>query len=410
MNSTHHNVCFVGQAIKGLISSQTKAEASPFEFRIADTVVQFQKDWDLIVPPQSIIHSSSCLIFEHSSSQNIRYRYAMAYHDGKPVLATCYQLVKIKPSNIHKNIENEFLRFATNTFLSLHDIQLLVVGNVFREESASSYHASVLPGKKTDELLQYLLEKIREKECASAILYKETDDEFGPSHKSLKLDDDISMVLEIRKNWLKWEDYIQDLTKKYAARAKKIMASANDLQTKDLQLEEIEANKTVLQGLYEQVTQKQEFVFGTLTENYWSAQREVHKDRFSIKAVFLNDKMVAFMSFFSRENELEVHYVGIDYACNQNYPLYFYLHFLAVQEAINGKKQRLLMGRTSLEAKAILGCTPIYHYSHLQFYNSLFECAYGALRKSMVETENWKTRNPLRVPEPQELLQSTQQA
>lgn len=371
----------------------------PFEFRIADSVRQFQKDWDSLVPESSIIHSKFCLVHEQACDPSIQYRYVIAYQEGRSVFATCFQLIRLKTDSIKKPIENEFLRFATHTLLSLHDIRLLVVGNVFKEENANQYHFSLLSETQTKELLLYSIETVKDKECTAAILWKEMPSDFPAPVKSLKLEEDISMVLEIRAKWLKWDDYLLDLTKKYAARAKKIMTSCKDIQLKDLSLEEIEQNKSILQDLYEQVINKQGFVFGTLNENYWSAQKAAHKDHFHIKGLYLDGKMAAFMSTFNNQEELEVHYVGIDYQINQNIPLYFYIHFLALQEAIGSKKKRLLMGRTSLEAKAILGCSPVFHHTYIQFHHSLFDCAYGAIRKFMIETENWKTRSPLRSQE-----------
>jgi hypothetical protein len=391
--------CLIGKALDSLGICHIRKESNFYDIRIADSILQFQMDWDSLLPAHHSLRSAISRVYESSSSDGVSYRYAIAYEGQKPVMCAAFQLISIRPENLQLPLKNEFVKYATKLMLNLHDIKLLVGGNVFREKLTAQYYA---PDKVTEEEANQILAKftdlISNKECVSAVIMKDLSSAMAlPEGKFEKLEGDISMEMELDPNWISLGDYISSLSKKYAARAKKILGAVQDVETRELNEGDVMANKAILYSLYKQVIERQSFLFGELNEDYFVALKRLKGDDFVVKGLFLHGKLVAFCTYFHHPLELEVHYVGIDYTFNTTHQLYFYMHFLLLEEAILKKKQSLLMGRTSLEAKAILGCKPLYNNTFLAFKNPLAEGLFGYFRKDTSEPDNWKTRNPMKT-------------
>ncbi len=373
---------------------------------VANSIQKLQNEWDTFVPNSHSLSSANLSLYESVSPKNITYRYAIVYQESKPVFCAAFQVVRIKPENLRNPQKNKFLKCATDLMLNLHEILILVSGNVFKDGSSSLYFRdNELSAKEANDLLAKCIEQIEDKDCIAAIMLKDFPDALVPPNlsKQIKLEDDILMSLEIDPKWNSLNDYITALSKKYAARAKKILNSAAEIEVKELSLEEIGSHQKDLHTLYCQVLSRQSFCFGKLNEDYFTILKSRFGESFSIKGLFLNGKLVAFCSYFLNETKLDVHYVGIDYEFNQTHNLYFYIHFLVLQDAIILKMQTLEMGRTTLEAKAILGCKPHYNNTYISFKNSLAECCYNYFSKNLSESDSWKTRNPLKTIASQEL-------
>jgi hypothetical protein len=407
LNSTASDHCLISKTLVKLGFGKSKKEESSFSINVFNSIAPIQADWDALVPSNHPLSSACYQIYESTSPSSISYRYAIVYHSQKTVMCVAFQVVRVKPENLRPPQMNEFLKYATHLMLNMHEILLLVCGNVFKDGLAGFYYQ--LEGLSTDqasELLTKCIEQVDKQEGLSAIMLKDLPNNGFNTPNLLKierLEDDISMFMDINPLWKSLDDYQADLSKKYVARAKKILASASDIEVKEMGLGDIEANKKTLHTLYAQVLKHQAFTFGALKEDYFVEVKKHYGDAFSLKGLYLNGKLVAFFSTITHANELEVHYIGMDYAFNHSHNLYFYIHFLVLQQAIEQKKASLDMGRTSLEAKAILGCKPRYNATYISFKNSLAECSYGYFKKNLSESDSWKTRNPLKEVTPLQL-------
>ncbi|MBC7389373.1 MAG: hypothetical protein H7329_09195 [Opitutaceae bacterium] len=397
MNSTFFE-CPISKALNclGLFTEEEKDE----NIVILNTLANHAVDWDQLIPKNHYLSSESCLANEKSYPKNIKALYAIIYKDKKPVFCSKFQDVRITSENIRKHKRGEFVRIATNLVLNIYELNLLVCGNVFKDGLTGFYYDhSVFNIEEANAALLKAIEKITRKECFSGVMLKDVPNGFGfaNDNRNFSFDNDISMNMDILPEWNSLEDYQKDLSKKYAARAKKILLSASEVIVRDFPLSDILNYTSELHNLYKQIIKHQSFVFGTLEENYFEEMKKAFPHSYSVKGMFLDNKLVGFYSTFENTNELEVHYVGIDYTFNSSHNLYFLIHFLTLKEAIEKRKSYLNMGRTSLEAKAILGCLPKYNNTFIHFLNPLAEKAFHYFKQNLSESDNWKTRNPLKV-------------
>jgi hypothetical protein len=392
--------CLIGKTLNQLGICTTELKPDSFEIQLASHIAEVKNKWDKLVPNAHFLSSSLYEIYEQCSPQHIQYRYALVTNEDNFVFCAAFQLVEIKTEHLKARQKNDFLQYATQLMLNMQEISLLVCGNVYKENLAGFYyHSQFLNQDQAIEMLHNCIEAVNKNENCAAILLKDLPSYFQPKSnlKAQKLEDDISMEMPISPLWKSLQDYRAALGKKYAARAKKILLSGTEIVVKEMDLEEIKVHKSTLHALYSQVVHRQPFAFGTLGDSYFELLKKQLGDTFRLKGLYLHEKLIAFYSTFENGSEWEVHYIGIDYAYNQSHHLYFYIHFLVLEEAILKGKNRLSLGRTSLEAKAILGAVPHYNTTYLFFKNTLAECAFGYFKKNLSESESWKTRHPLKA-------------
>ena len=97
-------------------------------------------------------------------------------------------------------------------------------------------------------------------------------------------------------------------------------------------------------------------------------------------------------------DSFDMFYIGFDYARNSELQLYFNILFFSIEQAIQFRKPQLILGRTALEAKARVGCLPIYLNTFLHIPNSLLSRIVGGLQNKLGESgSEWEQRHPFKA-------------
>jgi hypothetical protein len=93
-----------------------------------------------------------------------------------------------------------------------------------------------------------------------------------------------------------------------------------------------------------------------------------------------------------------MNYIGLDYSYNQSLQLYFNLLFNCIQNAIAKRCSSLVLGRTALEAKAIVGCAPEAKYGYYKINNSILRKVADSISAQSIDAqgEQWKDRHPFK--------------
>jgi hypothetical protein len=106
---------------------------------------------------------------------------------------------------------------------------------------------------------------------------------------------------------------------------------------------------------------------------------------------------VAFFSAWTKEDVFDMFYIGFDYAKNERFQLYFNILYFSVEQAILHRKKQLVLGRTALEAKARIGCKPVYLSTFLFIKNTLVRNIVLRIQQSVVTGEGeWENRHPFK--------------
>lgn len=355
--------------------------------------------WLPLLSNNSMLTEANLLPLENSIVPNISPFYAIVSKGGKKIGVIYYQMLHFNASFIDLGILNKWYYSLLQFFIRRIRTNLLICGNLFRIsfkgfDGISAATVAVITKKIAENNL------LQKKVCG--VLIKDLDKKLDLRTKKKfayrQMSADVTMEITLRPKWLKMEDYINDLTRKYKKRAKSILASKNDLEIRVLTLSEIKQYQEKMGELYQQIVKKQTVRLGVLNGAYFANLKQYLQENYEIFGFFKGPEMLAFSSHIYYKNEMEISYIGINYQHNNTYQLYFNILMHGLEIAIAKKHQKLELGRTAKEAKASMGAEPVeninYYCINNPFLNSLFNKIKKNFEKEM--GENWANRQPLK--------------
>jgi predicted N-acyltransferase len=205
------------------------------------------------------------------------------------------------------------------------------------------------------------------------------------------------MEMDVEEAWQTVKDYEKALKHKYAQRFRKIRSGWEKLQIKELSVNDVRQEKETIFQLYNNISQKQTVRLGILNADYLPLLKEQFPDTLKVWMVYEEETPVAFFSAWLHEAAFDMFYIGMDYARNEELQLYFNILFFSVEQAIAFRKEKLILGRTALEAKARLGCRPHYLHTYLFIPNGLLRAFVRSIQQNVNEGEGaWENRHPFK--------------
>lgn len=167
-----------------------------------------------------------------------------------------------------------------------------------------------------------------------------------------------NMLLNLKEDWLSFDDYLAALKTKFRVKAKKALQLSTTLKIEDVTLENIENLLPEMTVLYKKVSSKADFNLGDFNLETYISLKERLQDNYILKVYFLNGKVVGFMSGIVNQNSLDAHFVGIDYLLNKEYAIYQRMLYDYIEIAIQKRLKYLNFGRTASEIKSSIGAIP----------------------------------------------------
>jgi hypothetical protein len=399
--ATQYDDCLLSSCLRKLFSGKAKNKAET-SFIVSNHVAAVKKELDQLNGGVTELSYAYLQAMELSVPGPLFY-YAVVYKEGLPVLFAWFQLFTLTSRNFRLEKDKGFVKRIIHLFLELKKVSVLMSGNALRNDTPCYCYKDACLGKaEAAELVASIAEKIAADECASALILK--DIPFTAHQQQWLADigfsrpwEDQEMVLDINKDWTSLAHYTDALSRKYKARAKKILESANGLAIKNLSGDDIVANSVVMYQLFKNVTDNQSFLLTRPEANHFALMKDIYQDNFEVIGFYNNDELVAFYSAFITGASYELYYVGLNYEINSQYQLYFNLLFSGLERAITLKKKILKTGRTSFDAKASMGARP----AELSYYSKTGNIP-NAVTKwfanyfAAMEDGKWKQRNPLK--------------
>ena len=379
-----------------------KRASQAYEVTISNAVAELPPEWNQLLPQDHFLKSEQLLITEESRLPDLDFFYALVKRNGMPVAAAYFQVLNIKPYHVDSSRLSNLQRCVWYSFAKAAKPKLLVAGHLFRHDIASFFSKDILSPFETYQCYNAAIEAVFRHSCASAILVKDMPQElityfqhYAPQYILLR--NDISMEMEVNPAWTELKGYEKSLKHKYAQRLRKIRQSWDALTIKELNAADVENHKQVIFDLYNQVSKKQQVRLGILNENFLPLLKKNYPDDFFVWLALENEQPVAFFSAWSREELFDMFYIGFDYSRNDSLQLYFNILFFSVEQAIRMGKKKLILGRTALEAKARIGCKPVYLSTFLYIKNPLVRSLMLRAQQSIAANEGeWENRHPFK--------------
>lgn len=357
--------------------------------------------WDSFVPEGHFLQRAQLAVTESADLPDLSFLYILISIDKKPVMTAGFQLLSLKSKHINGNMIKPVAYAAWQLYTGALRPKLLVGGHLFRHDVSSVYYDASLAPYDAYNYYNTAIEQAIHTSCAGAVLVKDMPQQLGTYFQNyepeyIMLRNDISMEMEIPTQWNTIADYEQALKHKYAQRFRKVRQPWQKLEVKELSLQNVQQHKHQLFQLYEQVSSHQQVRIGLLNEDFIPVLKQ-HDDRLKVWAAYENGKMIAFFSAWVYDTVFDMFYIGFDYQRNRDLNLYFNILFFAIEQAIAYRKGKLILGRTALDAKARLGCTPKYLSTFLYIKNGMIRNRVLQAQKNTSDKEGeWESRHPLK--------------
>ena len=348
--------------------------------------------WDEFLPPTHHLQLAHLQAFENAQLPDIENNYLQIFLKEKLIGLAYLQSFKFSHTHLNfsasKSIQSKLIKFFLPKALNL-----LICGNLFRINFQGFYFKNEQHHAFIFDAVDLFLQQHRNLKPAGIII-KDCEvvfpDEKYTAANYQFFNGDVTMEITRKQQWNCFDDYLKDLTKKYLKRAKKIMQAFNGVVTKELNAAEILENSTEIEKLYWNVINKQKVRLGIINSVYLYELKKDLGQRFELHAIYTNDLMIGFYTYIFYGKEMETHYIGLDYAYNDIHKTYFNILFFSVQKMIEGKYEKLELGRTAKEAKANLGAVPKQIFNYVRVKNPIAKIAVGYFLKRFNQSENQK--------------------
>lgn len=378
---------------------------SDFQLQLFTHSSQLPDSWALLLPKVHFLQPAHLALYERAQLPDVSFVYVLISQKNQTLAIAHFQVLSITKKHLSTDKMHPLQQQAWRLFTTVAAPRLLVGGHLFRHDICSFYRAEGVAPFDAFRMYQAAIKKAARHACAHAVLVKDIDASIVPyiqhyAPKYLLLRNDISMEMALPKTWESMADYEKSLKHKYAQRFRKVRHSWQQLSVRELSAEEVVQHKSILYDLYRQVSARQQVRLGMLSEDFLPELKANNPDLHVWLATHEGNP-VAFFSAWTNNGVFDMFYIGFDYAKNDALQLYFNILFFAVEQAILMRKEKLILGRTALEAKARLGCKPRYLSTYLYIRNPLLRQIINRLQTNINSMEGeWENRHPFKNPPP----------
>ena len=205
-----------------------------------------------------------------------------------------------------------------------------------------------------------------------------------------------NMVLTIRPHWTSFDDYLEDLTSKYRVRTRRALKKKQDLEFRELSLEEIRANLDRLYELYLGIAENSGFNVISLNREYLAALKEQLPEKFRLYASYDKGKLIAYYTVIHNGKELEAHFLGFERDYNRSHQLYHNILYEILQHGIDLGVEKIIYARTALEIKSSIGAVPVDMYCYFRHRNSFSNRFLSPILDYLKPDDDWQQRHPFK--------------
>lgn len=362
-------------------------------------------EWREILPVNHHLQCRDIEALEATMPDDIAFKYVNIYQNGELIGVMYLQCLNFNSKHYnHGVLDRPFVKHLKSYILG-KSADILICGNIFRVNFQGFYFRDKAKRELIFDCLNLYRQEMKPEKNFCGMLVKDCSREFKTTqytcHGFKAFSQDLTMEMGIRENWQTFEDYLNDLSRKYRQRASKIIKSAEPLELRDLSIEELETEKDRINELYMNIVRKQTLAMGILKSDYFIQMKNGLGDGFKVFGYYKDGKLLAFSShiYYFPKSEMEIHYIGIDYQYNNEYNLYFNLLFDGIKTAIGYRFKTIEMGRTAREAKANAGAYAVENFNYVWVRGGIFRWALDSMGKWFENGlgEDWKKRQPFKT-------------
>ncbi len=361
----------------------------------SESIAEIFSEWNSHLPQTHWLHGSRLLVFERSALPDMTFRYLLIGPSRNDIHALAYlQVLRFHTNNYAYPVNKAWPLRWLEWLLMRRPYRLVCCGNFFQVDAPGIF---ITPKgqKRVEETIHVIARHLRTYR-AHATLLKDFDvpPNWLKSSGFRFWNYDSTMTLVLHPEWETFNDYLHALRHRYAQRARKILRKKNGLTVRSATLKEIEQHQKRIETLYRQVVDRQRFKVAIANGSYFAELKKQLGEQACIYFYEYRNEIIAFRTELIHNGTLELHLIGIDYAYNDTFALFFNILFDAVDSAIRQKLKFVELGRTATWAKLKLGAQPTFFPQFIRFNGLTTRLLAHWLHQSIKKT---RTGRPVRA-------------
>ncbi|MEN3323790.1 GNAT family N-acetyltransferase [Mariniflexile soesokkakense] len=381
-------------------------------FKIYHAVANLPHSWDGIVAHDIFLQSSYLKALEEASSNNIQFFYVGIFNEEDLVGIAIIQRVQLYLKDMFRTINvscvKEFFRDVVSKVLKGN---ILVVGNLthtgqhgvfFQKENISQTAYLNLVYEALDGIKNHI--KTSQNKTIRAVMFKDyfldntihLEIDFFNNHELHKVKVQPNMILKLQPNWLSFNDYINDLNKKYKRRYKTARTKLNGIMCSELDLEAVKANSSRLHALYLNVSSNAKFNTFILPENHFYSLKLQLENRFRVFGYYLDEELIGFFTLIENEKHLETYFLGYDEAHQYKNQLYLNMLYSMLDFGISNNFKTVVYARTAMEIKSSVGAKAEPMVVYIKHTNGFINATLKQIFALMNPKQEWEERHPFK--------------
>lgn len=374
-----------------------------YTLRIFQSVADLPEDWNIVIGNHNILLSEEYFsALEQSRPQNMECFFVGFFKENELIGGALFQYLNFIQ---HKTFQKSEVFCSIRNFMARQfgkDVMILG-NNMLTGQNGFYFDISKITSEEVLPLLEKAVYTMQQEiRKTSLIIYKDYQTNFvkyfeGEKHREyFRFSVQPNMILRIRESWNNFDDYINDFSKKYRARAKTAKKKLEGIIKKELQLEMIRKYQSEMNVLYQNVAENAPFNTFFLRENHFERMKENLGDNFRLFGYFSNEKLIGFYTMILNNKDIDTYFLGYEKDCQKQKQIYLNMLFDMVEFGIDKQFERIIFGRTALEIKSTIGAEPTEIFGLIKHNNFMINPFLKTIFPSISPKTEWIQRKPFK--------------
>lgn len=374
-----------------------------YNFKIFNSTKELPKEWNSIIGQHNIMLSEEYFrVLEKSKPINMKYSFVGFFSDEDLIGGALFQYLNFIE---HKSFQKGEMLCSIRNFLAkqLSKDVMILGNNMLTGQNGFYFNTLKISTEKAITLLKEASKGVSNVfGKTSLVIYKDYQKSFLKNFDKEKFKSfyrfsvQPNMILNIKPEWKTFEDYSNDLSKKYRARLKSAKKKIDGIQKRELDIESIKKYRNEMNILYQNVAENAPFNTFFLTENHFESMKQNLKDNFKVFGYFFNEKLIGFYTLILNNNDIDTYFLGYDKEIQKEKQIYLNMLFDMTEFGVSNQSKRIVFGRTALEIKSTIGAEPVEIFGLIKHNNKAINPFMEKIFTSLNPKVGWIQRKPFK--------------
>ncbi len=374
-----------------------------YNFKIFNSTNELPEEWNSIIGQHNIMLSEEYFcVLEESKPTNMKYSFVGFFSDEDLIGGALFQYLNFIE---HKSFQKGEMLCSIRNFLAkqLSKDVMILGNNMLTGQNGFYFNTLKISTEKAITILNEASKGVANVlGKTSLVIYKDYqksflknfDDEEFKSFYRFSVQP--NMILNIKPDWKSFEDYSNDLSKKYRARLKSAKKKIEGIQKRELDIESIKKYQNEMNILYQNVAENAPFNTFFLKENHFESMKQNLQKNFKVFGYFFNEKLIGFYTLILNNNDIDTYFLGYDKEIQKEKQIYLNMLFDMIEFGVSNQSKRIVFGRTALEIKSTIGAEPVEIFGLIKHNNKAINPFIKKIFTSLNPKVEWIQRKPFK--------------